>query len=189
VKDRRPSAGVLRPDSNPQIEIRRSTPDDFAAFWTCLDSVARERRFLAMVEAPPQAEARAFLERARADGMIQYVATDESSVIGWCDITPVHWEGFRHSGRLGMGVAAPFRGQGVGTQLLLRTLEAVRDAGLTRIELEVFRTNTVAVALYARHGFVEEGIKRAARVIDGVTDDVICMARVFSGLAAATRAR
>ena len=101
------------------LDIRRSIPDDFPAFWECLDAVARERRFLAMTEAPPRPEARAFLEQARAAGMIQYVAVQESRVIGWCDITPIHWEGFRHSGRLGMGVLDGFRGQGLGTRLLL----------------------------------------------------------------------
>jgi RimJ/RimL family protein N-acetyltransferase len=164
---------------NVDAEIRRSTPDDIPAFWQCLDSVARERRFLAMVEAPPLPEAQAFLEEARAGGMIQFVAVNESRVVGWCDITPVHWEGFRHTGRLGMGVLDGFRGQGLGTELLLQTLHAAREAGLTRIELEVFATNDVAVSLYGRHGFVREGIKRAARAIDGITDDVICMALLF----------
>jgi RimJ/RimL family protein N-acetyltransferase len=157
------------------VEIRRSTPEDFEAFWQCLDSVARERRFLAMVEAPSRAEARAFLEQARASGMIQFVAVRDSRVIGWCDVTPVQWEGFRHSGRLGMGVVGGFRGQGLGTKLLVATLHAARGAGLTRIELEVFRSNTAAIALYNRHGFVEEGIKRRGRVLDGVIDDVVCM--------------
>lgn len=164
---------------NADVEIRPSTPDDFPAFWQCLDAVARERRFLAMVEAPSQAEARAFLQHARAGGMIQFVAITGSDVIGWCDITPIRWEGFRHSGRLGMGVLDGFRGQGLGTRLLFCTMQAAREAGLTRVELEVFRTNTAAVALYQRHGFVEEGIKRAARVIDGITDDVMCMALLF----------
>ena len=165
---------------NIDAEIRPSTPDDFPALWQCLDAVARERRFLAMIEAPSHVEARAFLRQARAAGMIQFVAIAESRVIGWCDVTPIRWEGFGHSGRLGMGVLDGFRGQAIGTALLLHTLRAARDAGLTRVELEVFATNEVAIALYTRHGFVEEGIKRGARVIDGVTDDVICMALLWN---------
>jgi RimJ/RimL family protein N-acetyltransferase len=157
------------------VEIRRSTPDDFEALWECLDSVARERRFLAMIEAPSRPEARAFLEQARSGGMIQFVAVRELRVIGWCDVTPVRWEGFRHSGRLGMGVVSGSRGQGLGAKLLAATLGAARDAGLTRVELEVFRSNTAAIALYNRHGFVEEGVKRRGRVLDGVIDDVVCM--------------
>jgi ribosomal protein S18 acetylase RimI-like enzyme len=84
-----------------------------------------------------------------------------------------------------MGVVHQFRGQGLGTQLLVQTLQAAREAGLTRVELEVFRTNEVAVGLYRRHGFVQEGIKRKARVIDGVVDDVIGMGLLFEDTAGA----
>lgn len=87
---------------NAGVDIRQSAPDDFEALWQCLDSVARERRFLVMVQAPPVSEARAFLEEARSNGMVQFVAMKESRVIGWCDVTPSRWEGLRHSGTLGM---------------------------------------------------------------------------------------
>lgn len=166
------------------VEIRPGTPDDDESFWRCLDAVARERRFLAMVEAPPLAEARAFLQQARASGMIQFVAIDHGRVVGWCDITPGRWKGLHHSGHLGMGVLPEFRGQGVGSRLLTAALEAARAAGLTRVDLEVFASNDRAIALYERHGFVREGVKRRARVLDGRVDDNIGMARLFAGPAA-----
>lgn len=166
---------------NADVDIRQSTPDDFEVFWQCLDLVARERRFLVMVQAPPLSEARAFLEEARSNGMIQFVAIKESRVIGWCDVTPSRWEGFRHSGTLGMGVLAEFRGHGIGKRLLRNTVEAAKDTGLRRIELEVFGSNRVAIALYRRHGFIQEGVKPQARVLDGVVDDVICMGLVLDG--------
>jgi RimJ/RimL family protein N-acetyltransferase len=53
--------------------------------------------------------------------------------------------------------------------------EAPRQ-GFTRIELEVFESNARAIALYERRGFVHEGRKRAARILDGRTEDVLCMA-------------
>lgn len=166
-----------------KVQIRRSTPDDVEAFWRCLDSVARERRFLVMVQAPPLSEARAFLEQARSNDMVQFVAVKESRIIGWCDITPSRWDGFRHSGNLGMGVLAEFRGRGIGSRLLLETIRAAKDAGLKRIELEVFSSNRVAIAMYKRQGFIQEGIKRQARVLDGVVDDAICMALLLGEVA------
>lgn len=76
---------------------------------------------------------------------------------------------------------AEFRGQGIGSRLLRETVEAAKHAGLKRIELEVFSSNRVAIALYQRHGFIQEGVKRQARVLDGVVDDVICMGFVLDG--------
>ena len=170
-----PSSG---PPAAPLMEIRRSTLDDIEALWRLVDDVARERRFLVMVQAPPLNESRAFLEQAYSNGMIQFVAVDEGTMIGWCDVTPVRWEGFRHSGRLGMGISSTHRGRGVGAQLLRVALEEAQRAGLTRVELEVFRSNTPAIALYKRFGFVEEGVKRQARRLDGAVDDTVCMALI-----------
>jgi hypothetical protein len=48
------------------VVIRRSTPEDLESFWRCLDAVARDCRWLALVEAPPIEEARKFLDEARS---------------------------------------------------------------------------------------------------------------------------
>jgi hypothetical protein len=38
---------------NPVVDLRRSSPADFESFYECLASVILERRFLALIEAPP----------------------------------------------------------------------------------------------------------------------------------------
>ena len=157
------------------VEIRRSTPEDFHGFYECFAGICRERRFLALVDPPPKEAAREFIEGARARGMVQYVALADARVVGWCDIVPHAWEGFRHSGRLGMGVAPAFRGKGIGRRLLDATIDGAHEAGLTRIELEVFSSNTNAIRLYERYGFDHEGLHRRGRIIDGRVEDVIMM--------------
>jgi len=167
----------MREDSSSDaIAIRRSAPDDVESFWHCLDSVARERRFLAFVEAPPLEQARTFLEDARSRGMIQFVAIAGPRVVGWCDVSPKPFEGFRHSGTLGMGLLAGYRSRGLGSALLAHTLQASREQGLARIEIEVFSSNEPAIHFYLRAGFVREGLKRSARILDGRVEDIVCMA-------------
>jgi GNAT superfamily N-acetyltransferase len=70
-------------------------------------------------------------------------------------ITEEHIEGFRavldsvarerptraHTGVLGIGVLAEFRGRGIGTALIRETLKEARASGLTRIELSVREGN------------------------------------------------
>ena len=158
------------------VQIRRSTAEDFDGFYDCFAEICRERRFLALVEPPPREASRAFLEDARGRGMVQYVAIAGSHVVGWCDIMVHPWEGFRHSGRLGMGIAGPFRRQGIGRRLLDAAVTAAREAGLTRIELEVFSSNTNAITLYERYGFEHEGVHRRGRILDGRVEDVVIMA-------------
>jgi [ribosomal protein S18]-alanine N-acetyltransferase len=60
-----------------------------------------------------------------------------------------------------LAVAPPERRAGIAAALLGRTLDAARAAGVRTLHLEVRESNAAARALYARHGFTEEGRRRA----------------------------
>jgi ribosomal protein S18 acetylase RimI-like enzyme len=145
-------------------------------FREVLDGVARERRWLAFLEAPPPDRVRSFVLNGLRNGVTQYVAVDDGRVVGWCDVNPKTHETLRHSGVLGMGVAASHRGQGVGSALLRATLEAASARGITRVELVVRADNAAAIALYERHGFELEGRLRDYMIVDGVAHDALAMA-------------
>lgn len=147
-------------------------------FREVLDGVARERRYLAFLEAPPATRVRRFVLEGLRAGIAQYVAVDGEQVVGWCDVMPKSHETLRHSGTLGMGVAASHRGIGVGAALLGATLESAFARGLTRVELVVRADNEPAVALYHRHGFELEGRLRRYIVVDGTAHDALQMARL-----------
>jgi ribosomal protein S18 acetylase RimI-like enzyme len=85
--------------------------------------------------------------------------------------------GFTHRGVLGMGIIASHRGRGIGARLLEEVLPHARSLAVTRVELQVFRSNAAAVHLYRRHGFVVEGEQQRARIIDGTSDDLLLMVR------------
>jgi ribosomal protein S18 acetylase RimI-like enzyme len=149
-----------------------------AGFRDVLDSVARERRFLVYTEAPPMTQVRRFVLNNLKSGTAQFVAVDDGRVIGWCDVVPKPRELVRHSGVVGMGVAASHRGQGLGRRLLATTMDTAIASGLTRIELTVRSDNTVAVGLYRDFGFETEGVCRRYIVVDGSSYDVYLMARL-----------
>jgi L-phenylalanine/L-methionine N-acetyltransferase len=84
-----------------------------------------------------------------------------------------------HVRGLGIAVAKDCQGQGVGDRLMTGLLDwADNWAGVLRIELTVFTDNTHAIALYQRHGFVQEGVMRAYALRDGVYADTLAMARL-----------
>jgi len=128
-----------------------------------------ERRHIAGV--------REVLDGLRA-GISQHVAVDDERVVGWCDVVPKSHDTLRHSGTLGMGVAASHRGIGVGTALLRATLEGAVARGLSRIELVVRTDNVPAIELYRRHGFELEGRLRRYVIVDGAAYDALQMARL-----------
>lgn len=158
-----------------EIEIREIREDDISGFRNCLDAVARERRFLAQLQAPPLEKVREFVLEAMEKGDVRVVAVDGERVVGWCDITTNRFPGLDHVGELGMGVLKEYRGKGIGLALLRETLRLAWEKGLEKVELEVFASNQAAINLYKREGFEVEGRKRKSRKLDGEYDDIIVM--------------
>lgn len=87
-----------------------------------------------------------------------------------------------HRASLGMGIQAPHRGQGGGTELLRQALDWARDQpGIDWIDLGVFDGNP-ARRLYARLGFVEQGRVPDRFRVDGARIDDISMSVSLSAL-------
>lgn len=153
--------------------IRPTIDDDVPALNELVTAVARERAYLGSTDGFGLEQTRGYLAHLRQTGGIALVAVDGDRVVGWIDIARGPFEGLTHYGRLGMGLAAEVRGRGFGRLLLARALDEAFGQGLDRVELEVFASNTRAVALYRRTGFVEEGCRRCARKLDGMCDDIL----------------
>ncbi len=149
------------------------------AFRAALDSVARERKYLAFLEAPPLEEVRKFVLKNIAERVPQFVAVDDGRILGWCDVTPKPRPTLRHSGVLGIGVVTAHRGRGIGRALLRSALQAAREKGLTRIELTVRVDNERAKRLYESFGFEVEGLCRRHMLVDGKYHDSHLMALLY----------
>lgn len=149
------------------------------SFHATLDVVAREHAYLSMLEAPPLEMARDYVRNNIAKGHPHMVAVDGARVVGWCDVSPKARVTLRHGGVLGMGLLPERRGQGLGRELMERTLEAARSFGFLRVELTVRADNARAEALYRKLGFEVEGCNRRAMLVDGVYHDLIMMALLF----------
>jgi ribosomal protein S18 acetylase RimI-like enzyme len=161
------------------FEIISITEKYIEVFWEVLDSVAREKKFLAFLEAPPMATTKAFVLRQINEDWPHLLAIHKGNIIGWSDITPLDRPIFSHIGTLGMGVLAAYRGQGIGKALLKTVLEKAHTKGLTRIALTVREENTQAINLYEQFGFVIEGLHKNAVKIDGHYEHELSMALLF----------
>lgn len=158
------------------VQIVPISEEHVESFHRCLDSVARERRYLGLVKAPPFESTREFVLSNIRNKIPQYVAVEGDRVVGWCDIVPNKGEGFTHCGTLGMGVLLDYRGKGYGARLIEAAIYAAKKFGFERVELEVYVSNVSAVRLYEGRGFLCEGVKRKARKLDGAYDDMLVMA-------------
>ena len=160
-------------------EIVPIAPAFIDSFHRTLDLVARERRYLAFLEAPPLESTQAFVMESIRNGYPQFVVLAAGEVVGWCDVLPKSRPVHAHVGVLGMGLLPPFRGRGLGRQLIDRTLEAARAFGLTRVELTVRQDNDNAIRLYRKVGFITEGVQRNAIRVDGEYVNVVLRGLLF----------
>ena len=159
-----------------EIRIEPISAEHIEGFHKALDTVAREREYLSLLEAFPLEETRIFVLGMIEKGNPQFVALDDGKVVGWCDISRHGFPSHAHAGKLGMGIVSAYRGRGLGRRLLEATLRAARDAGIERVELSVHADNSRAIALYEKVGFVREGLARNSVRIDGRYKDAIHMA-------------
>lgn len=160
------------------IEVRPMQLGDAAGYRECLDSVAREKRYLAQLEALPLERIEEFVRKSVTADAIQFVAVDGSRVVGWADILPRWAAAMGHCGTLGMGVHAEYRGKGLGFRLLTACLEKAPSKGITRIELQTRSDNERAIRLYERVGFVLEARLRKAMRFDGIYYEALQMSLV-----------
>ena len=160
------------------IAIAPITPGRIESFHRALDLVARERKYLSFLEAPPLDQTRQFVLDRIVAGDPGFVAVVHGEVVGWCDISRHDRLIHAHRGSLGMGIVASHRGRGLGLRLINATLAQARKVGFARVELSVHADNARAIALYDKVGFVREGVQRDAIRIDGHYGDTIMMAIV-----------
>lgn len=158
------------------VEIMQIREEQIESYHATLDVVARERAYLALLEAPPIEKTQEFVRGNIAKGCPHLVAVEDGRVIGWCDVAPMARPAMQHCGVLGMGLLPDRRGRGVGRELLRRALEAARAFGFARVELTVREDNAPATALYRKLGFEVEGRHRRALLVDGVFHDLMIMA-------------
>jgi ribosomal protein S18 acetylase RimI-like enzyme len=148
------------------VEIVPITQDHIESFHRSLDFVARERRYLAFLEAPPFESTRVFVLDNIKQGYPQLVAVSAGQVDA-------------HVGVLGIALLPEFRRQGIGGRLIGQTLDAAQVFGLRRVELTVRENNAVAIELYKKFGFAIEGLQRNRILVDGAYESLILMGVLF----------
>ena len=162
-------------------DIAPIAPEHIESFRRALDIVARERRYLTLLEAFPLPQTRAFLLSLMEKGDPMFVALTNGEVVGWCDIQRHPFPSHSHRGTIGMGVVPEYRGHGIGARLMDQTLKQAFATGFVRIELSFRADNLRAMRLYEKFGFVREGVLRDAVFVDGEFHDAIAMALIGRG--------
>ena len=158
-----------------EVLIRPVQLADVASYRVYSEVITRERRYWGKTEPKTVSELTQWIGLALERRTPFFVAVEGTAVVGHADLTVPVLEGHGHLGSIGMGLLPNYRGRGLGLSLLTAVVSGGWYFGLTRIELQAFSSNTLAIQLYERFGFRHEGIRRRARLLDGEYDDVVLM--------------
>ncbi|HEU0152803.1 MAG TPA: GNAT family N-acetyltransferase [Arenimonas sp.] len=161
----------------PPITVRRAEPEDFAAVQA-IYVAPRAQAGTLQLPFPSLDLWRQRLQVANPNAHV-LLACAGDEVVGQLGLYVSANPRRRHVGDLGIGVRDDWQGRGVGTALLAAAIDlADRWLQLSRLELQVYADNVAGIALYARHGFVEEGRHRDFAFRDGAFVDALSMARL-----------
>ncbi|HLA36675.1 MAG TPA: ribosomal protein S18-alanine N-acetyltransferase [Rhodocyclaceae bacterium] len=101
-----------------------------------------------------------------------WLATEDDATIGYAIVLLVQDE----ASLLNITIAAELQRSGRGGALLAHICALARAQGAERMFLEVRASNRAALALYRRHGFIEQGRRRNYYACaDGAREDAIVM--------------
>ncbi len=97
-------------------------------------------------------------EDSMAEKNIFLVAEVEGKIVGFTRCEGSKLSRFRYKAEFGICILKEYWGHGIGKVMIENILMWAGTAGIKKISLTVVQTNTNAIQLYKKYGFVEEGL-------------------------------
>ena len=146
----------MLPDN--EIMIRKMTMDD-------LDTVVEIEKECFSVPWSKQG----FMDALQKTDAYYIVAVTDDRVVGYCGAYGVCDEADINQ----VAVTGKYRRSGIGERMVRQLLDGLKERGYLYTTLEVRKSNTAAIALYEKLGFVSEGIRK--NFYEKPTEDAVIM--------------
>ena len=157
-------AALIIPLKNQKlVTIRQAEIADAEGLLQCIKAYIPESSYIPKLEQ----EITLSIEQERAwinsflisDNSLLLVAEYNNQIIGNIDLTGSKRKAMEHTAVIGMGLLKAWRNVGLGTQLLQFIIEwAKENEVLELIWLQVYTQNELALKVYRRVGFEENGV-------------------------------
>lgn len=145
------------------------------ALWQLLNHVVAEGKYLAAERPYPLAKIEQFMHANSIANNPVFGCFVGEQLIGWCDAMRTASQSQR--ARLGMGLAAPYRGLGLGQAMLEHLIQHCPKLGIEQLYLEVYGDNLAAIHLYEKLGFDRQGLLAKPRTRQGRRVQIVVMQR------------
>jgi RimJ/RimL family protein N-acetyltransferase len=113
-----------------------------------------------------------------AEASLFLVAEVEGKIVGFTRCVGNKLNRFKHKAEFGICILKEYWGHAIGKVLFENVINWSDNKGIEKITLTVVQTNTTAISLYKKYGFVEEGLLAKDRIHkDGNYYNTVIMAR------------
>lgn len=144
---------------------------------TCIAEAEREiaERPGYFCSQPSELSEEAVKQMIESTHSIYLVAEYEGQIVGHAFLEPFTLQSLQHVADLNIAVNLGWQKKGIGTKLLRQLLLCAKKSDvLEKIQLNVRASNAIAISLYKKFGFQEEGrLKNRLKVKDAYIDDII----------------
>jgi RimJ/RimL family protein N-acetyltransferase len=173
-----------------EVGVRSTVGSDARSLKALLDQVGSEPRATILHE-PGSRTARwlrgQIAAAAAQPGELMLAALLDGRVVGHLALVGDPRSHAPHVCEIGIAVAQPERGLGVGSALLDVALPWAQRHGLSRVTVGVLAHNESALHFFATHGFAREGRRVGQYLLSGSYYDEVIMARILTAPGATGR--
>jgi len=171
-------ADTVRLKNGRAVTIRPAVVDDAARLQENINSVGAEIDYILIETVGDNLDAeREWIREFDGVSSILLIAEDAGKIVGQADAHVGRSPKETHVGTIGIAIREGYRNLGLGRAMIERLFEWMRDRQLEKACLQVFSTNTRAIALYKNLGFEIEGVRKGQYRIRGELVDDIMMGK------------
>lgn len=164
------------------MNIRNCEMKDASNFLNMLLALDNETKFMLLEPGERRNDVtrtKSMIEQSIKGDTLLLVADIDGEIVGFLSAQKGVPKRIRHSAYIVIGIREAYRGMGIGSKFFSELDLWAKDNNISRLELTVMCSNTIAKDLYEKNGFVVEGIKRNSILLDGEYIDEYYMAKLY----------
>ncbi|KRM96031.1 hypothetical protein FC19_GL001097 [Liquorilactobacillus aquaticus DSM 21051] len=167
------------------FEYRVPQKEDVSNLWQLMNQLDNETQSM-MYEPNERGKLSSSLQPlekviARANEKIDFleVASENDKLVGYLSAERGNPRRIQHSAYLVIGIISGYQGKGIGSKLFYDLDKWARNNAIKRLELTVMQNNVIARHLYAKNGFITEGIRKCSMFVNGQYVNEYYMAKIL----------
>jgi RimJ/RimL family protein N-acetyltransferase len=158
------------------VTLRPAKESDAADIITSVEEIVKAGEYLQKEATRTLEEEVSFIKEMKEKGNMYTVVEIGGKAVGICRIVKGELEMKKHTGNFRTWISSEGQGLGISSEIMSYSINWGSKNGLFKIWLTVFAENEIAVKVYEKAGFVEEGRQKGQANINGSLQDELFMA-------------